>query len=91
MPNCFQLWRGDSAVPLSQIDDEMRLHFGAPSHPTDYYESWYDLVGSLLASGYSFDRVREVYADAPELCAVVDWLEKNFTVRHWYERSGWPR
>lgn len=91
MPNCFQLLRDGSALPLNQIDEEICRHFNEPCHKTRYYQGWYDTIGFDLAAGQSFDQIRTAYADFPKLVEIANWLEANFTVRHWYERRGYER
>lgn len=91
MPNCFQLIKNGEAVDLNAVDEELCQHFGEEVHPVRYFEAWFDCVGSLLAAGRSFDEVRSAYKDVPRLVGVVDYLEKNFTVRSWYERKGHER
>ena len=87
MPNCFQLLRGGIAVPLNEVDEEMCRHFGAPCHPDDYYEFWYDTIGFGLASGRSFDEIRSTFSDFPKVVEAANWIEANFTARSWYEQS----
>jgi hypothetical protein len=85
MPNCFQLLRDGKAVPLSTVDEELCKHFGAECHPIRYYEAWYDCVGYGLASGHSFDKIRDTYADLPKIVEIANWIEAHFEVRSWYE------
>ncbi len=89
MPNCFQLLRGDAAVPLLQVDEEMCRHFNEPCDPKRWLEFWYDIIGYELARGKSFDEVRSyvaaTYPETPRLIKIADWLEANFSVRHWVE------
>jgi hypothetical protein len=91
MPSCFQLIRDGDAVPLSQVDEEMCRHFDAECHPTCYFEGWHDAIGFFLATGRTFDQIRVIYADDPTLVRIADWLESNFTSRHWYETKSHPR
>ncbi len=91
MPNCFQLLRGDEAVPLITVDEEMCAHFGEPCDPDRYFRGWYDCIGFDLAMGRSFDAIKAIYA-GPDwvdsgLLPVAEWLAANFTSRSWYEPS----
>jgi hypothetical protein len=91
MPNCFQLLRDDDAMSFNEIDEALCRHFNEPCHQTLYYQSWYDTIGYGLAVGWSFDQIRTTYADFPKLVEITDWIEANFTVRHWHERRGHER
>src|SRR5215470_10983197 len=61
MPNRFSLTRKSNKdagpVSLSQIDEEIRAHFGVASDPKKYYHQWADSIGLALASGQSFDEI----------------------------------
>lgn len=92
MPNCFQLVRDGSAVPLVQVDEEMCRHFGEPCDSDRYFRAWYATIGYDLAMGRTFEEIRAIYS-APEwteaeLGPVVDWLAANFSPRSWYEHKG---
>ena len=94
MPNCFQLLRGDVAVPLSEIDEEMCRHFGEPCDSNRYFREWHDLIGYDLAMGRSFEQIEATYA-GPKwadsgLLPIAQWLRANFTPRSWYERRTSP-
>lgn len=94
MPNCFQLLRGEEAIPLVQVDEEMCLHFKEPCDPKRWFMFWYDIIGFDLAAGKTFGEirgyVRETYPEHPILVDIADWLQANFSVRHWVE-IGRPR
>ena len=76
-------------MPLIQIDEEMCRRFDQPCHSRWWFMSWYDIIGFELARGRSFDEVRrylaESYADTPLIVEIANWLEANFSVRHWVE------
>lgn len=95
MPNCFQLLRNGEAVALTEIDDELRLHFGEPADPDQYFREWYSCIGRDLAMGRTFAEIRTIYAGAEwtdsGLRPVAEWLAANFTARSWYEPSSWSK
>jgi hypothetical protein len=87
MPSCFQLLRNGTAVPLTEIDEEMCRHFGEPCDPKRWFREWYDCIGYDLSMGRTFEDIAKTYA-APEYADLLDvaqWLAANFTPRSWYE------
>lgn len=84
MPACFQLFPKGSDTParFSEIDDAMRLHFGAPPDAERYYESWYDIEGLGLAMGFDWDRMRQIN---PDRAHIIDWLAERYTSDAWTE------
>lgn len=87
MPNCFTL-RKKEVEELSRfndIDDEMRLHFGAEPDETNYYRGWYDSIGFAIAMGRKLgsQELRDVFKGIPELLEVIDWLEEHYTSDAW--------
>lgn len=95
MPNHFQLLDRETGKPavLQTVDDEMREHFGAEPSKTEWYYSWYDLVGYALAVGHDFDWCREhLYQPGDEPAnerstrgqEIIDYLDERYTTRAWY-------
>jgi len=84
MPNCFTLTRKGENEPseLAEVDNQMRLHFGAPPDDVHWFKSWYDITGLALACGIGWDKIRETCPGQKE---VVDWLEANYTTNAWYQ------
>lgn len=82
MPSCFSL-TPNKPMPLNEIDDRMRRHFGVEPDSKLYYRGWYDLLGPGLASGMTWTQLRETY---PRLIDIIDYLEENYAVQAWYER-----
>ncbi len=87
MPNCFQLYRNGTAVPLNIIDEEMCRYFSADCHPTRYFMAWYDWVGYFLAMGKTFDEIRALSRDGElaYLIEIIDWIEAHFQPTSWHE------
>ena len=87
MSNCFQLRSkvsGESRK-LTEIDEELCHHFGAPVHPTRWYEGWYDYIGFCLACGKSFEQIAEIFKDDAALVAITEYLAKHYTAEAWAE------
>lgn len=100
MPNCFAMTRiGESEyVGLAEVDNAARKHFGAPEDAEHWYLDWYNWMGLMFACGESFDGIRKNIRkhsekDATESAAAVaemaliDYLEKNYTVESWYQHK----
>ena len=87
MPVCFQLFKKGSTEPevFQDIDVEICNHFGVEVDDVKWYCDWYDCIGVLLATGRTFQQVKEVHHSWKELCKVVDFLEDNYTTRSWRE------
>jgi len=90
MPNCFRLTKkGETAAsPLNQIDDEMCAHFGVVPDVKMYYHGWYDFIGFLIAVGKPLGsaELRKSCEDlSPEMVAILDYLEANYTSDAWAE------
>lgn len=79
---CFQLLDKTTGEPanLPSIDNDMCKFFGVTPHPEYYYRSWYDIVGLCLASGYSYETIKQ---RIPEYSDIVDYLEKHYNVNCW--------
>lgn len=92
MPACFELISKSSKERerLSTVDEAICAHVGVEPDPKYYYRSWVDTIGLSLACGkdWAWARAwaRANYADSPELVAVVDFLEANYTYNAWHER-----
>lgn len=87
MPACIQLFKvGETeASTFQRIDEEICAHFGVPVDPRFYYEGWYDSICLFLATGKSYQQVREIYHNFPRLVEIIDWLEENYRPNAWYE------
>lgn len=99
MPNYYSLTRKSAPeggpVHAQQIDDEMRVHFGAPPSATEWFRQWKDYVGMYLAMGRTFEYLRNLpnYNNEPwpenlkrEWIEVIDWLDANFVADAWAGR-----
>lgn len=88
MPNCFTLTKKgeDKHAVFQDIDDEMRAHFGEPPDSEHWLWYWYDCIGLALACGKTWDEIRELFEDSPELLKVVDYLEERYVPDCWFER-----
>lgn len=85
MPNCIQLIDKHANRPeaLSTVDEKMRLHFNAPQHPTEWFCSWYNIIGFSLAMGKTFAEIIEQSADYPMTQKIAQWLDENYTANTW--------
>lgn len=84
MPACFNLTPRNGTEPeqLSEIDNKMRAHFGAPPDPKKWYENWYNIEGLGIALGHDWDKLREI---CPDRKPIIDWLEENYIMNAWYQ------
>jgi hypothetical protein len=89
MPNCFQFVSKETqeAERLSVIDDKLCAFLGVEPDPKWYHLGWKDSVGFCAALGDSFEKMREIYFDAPDLIKAIDWFDEHYTIRCWYEHS----
>jgi hypothetical protein len=95
MPNCFCLTRKGEKKPtaLQKIDDDMRVHFGAPPSKDHWYFGWYDWIGLSLAMGSTFTEIRNrawkrigpLEEEDHKALAVLDYLDANYTSDAWAE------
>lgn len=98
MPNCFQLIRKSDGKPelLTKIDELICAHLNRPVHPTQYVESWFDIIGYDCAMGRSFEQIREKYRKMIEeenydkefwerQIGITEFLETQFTPDAWYQ------
>lgn len=88
MPNCFQLFKKSEptvACRFCDVDDEMCAHFGVTPDPVKYYLGWYDVIGLGIALGQSWDKMRDIHKDWPEILPLIDYLEANYNTNAWYE------
>ena len=46
---------------------------------------WYNLIGQLLAIGYSLDQIAYAFEHNQEICKIVNYLNETFEVVSWYE------
>lgn len=88
MPACFNLIDKVTGelVKLSDVDDKMRIHFGADPNPHTYYNYWYSYIGFKLACGTTFDTMLADPDMAEEDKEIVLWLKANYKANSWYER-----
>jgi hypothetical protein len=93
MPGYFRFTRiGDetnTAVKFNDIDNEMRVFFGAPEDPLKYFCGWYDIIGEALAMGSNLPAIRDIFRDKcqDEMgVKITEWLMANFTTDAWYSR-----
>jgi hypothetical protein len=89
MPNCFTLTKKseDKRAVFQTIDDEMRAHFGEPPDAERWLWGWYDSIGLALACGKTWDEIRKLFEDSPELLKVVDYLEERYVSDCWFEHK----
>ena len=87
MPNCFQLTSKETGQPkkLAELDNEIRAHFGAPPHPTQWYKGWYDCIGFSIAMGKDWQYCRETFDGLDE---IIDYLEERYTYDAWFEHKS---
>lgn len=94
MPNCFQLFEKKDGVveelpaTLASVDDAIRKEMGAPMDSHNWFHGWCDLVGFMFACGKRGNEIKEVFHDDQTLIAIVDFIERNYEVKSWYEPSG---
>ncbi len=86
MPACYMLIRKGENTPtkLAQIDEEMCAFFHVIPHPNNWYRNWENTIGLSLAVGNDWKKTREIF---PEDTDIINWLEENFVVESWYQRS----
>lgn len=60
------------------VDREMCAAFGRECHPERWHRNWYNLLGPVIATGGSWDDVRNEW---PEFFPEIDWLEQHFYKR----------
>ena len=84
MPACFQLIDKGTGQParFNQIDNEMRIHFGAEPDPDRWFKNWYLTIGFALATGNDWNWCRENFSDMDE---IIDYLELRFDANSWQE------
>ena len=90
MPMCFSLSRKsnpDSAVALSEIDNEMCRFFGIEPHPVNWLANWYNYHGIDYACGVSLTEVRKMEEDDTDSMdyQVAKYLEDHYVLRQWRE------
>ena len=87
MPNCFSLTKKGDEGPMSLIfvDACICEHLGREVHPTLWIRDWYPTIGLALSCGENWDECRELF---PTQTDIIDFLEENFEVDAWSERSG---
>ena len=87
MPNCFTLTKigAKERSLFSDIDDEMREHFGEPPDEKKYLWCWYDTIGLALAMGKSWDDMRSWNDMSESFLKMVDYLEERYTSDCWAE------
>jgi hypothetical protein len=90
MPSCIQLFRKSDpepreAVRFQEIDEELCRVFDQPCDPKYWLWGWYDNICLFLSLGKSFDYIRDLYKDCPEIIKVCDYLEEHYTPNSWYE------
>lgn len=64
MPVCFQLFRKtepQKAVVFQRVDEELCKHFNVPVDEHRYYCGWYDGIGFRIATGMSFEAIRNEF------------------------------
>lgn len=88
MPNYFKLIDKQTGEPtaFNQIDDDMRKQFNQPPNDEKYLWHWYDVIGLGLALGETWDEIREMQKDDPELLGVIDYLERHYEAEAWAMR-----
>jgi hypothetical protein len=91
MPNCFSLTKIGEEEPtnLLNVDTELWCHFEGkePDGNTKWYRYWHETVGLELAMGRSFEEIKEALPENTKMLPLVEYLEKNYTVRAWYEHK----
>jgi hypothetical protein len=92
MPGYFKFMRknsqDDTPVAFSTIDDEMRVHFGAPPDEKNYFRGWYDPIGMALAMGSTLEKMIATpeAKNHPDTMEILVWLNENFRTDAWYSR-----
>ena len=88
MPNCFSLTPKGETRPqnLNSVDEALCKALGEPVSNTLWCRDWYNYIGLLLACGKTFDEIREVCCDSPEMLQVIDFLDAHYVSNAWYER-----
>ena len=90
MPACFKLIDKTTNEPVEfvKIDEALCATFGVPVDPDKWYQDWYDGIGLCLASGATFDKIRDVYNEEPpiiEIVEIIDWLSARYRADSWHE------
>ena len=82
MPVCFELTPKGEELPvkLVEVDRKMCEAFNAPVHPDYWFQNWNNVIGLGLACGQTWERLREVNADDPEMVCIINWLEDRYDV-----------
>ena len=86
MPNYFRLINRETneGDKFADIDDKICAHLGVAPHPEKFYESWYDLLGLDMATGASWQMMRERWNYDKTLIRIVDYLEERYRIEAWY-------
>lgn len=91
MPNCFSLTKIDEEEPtkLQEVDDDLWLKFtgSVPEPNEEWFRGWYDCVGLDLALGRTFTEIKAGYSVNSRMGPVVEYIEKHYTARCWYEHK----
>jgi len=92
MPNFYVLKNkvGDSKKGNAQffaIDEALCEHFKAPVHPEKWFRDWENCVGVALATGKSWDYLRDTFKGDPEIVQVIDFLDEHYDVDCGYTRT----
>lgn len=87
MPNCFTLTKKgeDRPATLNSVDEAICEFLGRPVHEINWVCGWYDSIGLGFACGTSFERMRELFSEYPDLLKILGFLEENYTVNAWAE------
>lgn len=103
MAHCIQLSRRNDPkgepVKFQDIDEEICKHFQVKCDDTLWHHGWYNYICMLLASGFSWQRLRQILDEdcmlhpygspewlwAAHMRDILDWLEASYTERCWRE------
>lgn len=73
---------------FQDVDDQMREAFDAEPDSVNWFKSWYDVIGLMMALGRDEDYIRTNLQDWDyvELLAPLEWLLDRFDVDSWFGR-----
>lgn len=85
MPVCYQLYRKGqkSPEPLVKVDEAICTRFGWPCDERVWAKNWHNIIGLLLALGYTWPQVRKNLEERKELEAlnqIAEFLEQEYEV-----------
>jgi hypothetical protein len=86
MPNAFLFRSKETGQPTQfiKIDEEICNHLGVPIHETQYYNSWYDIIGLAVAVGRKLNEIANDESYGETTRKIAAYLDSKYTSEAWY-------